>query len=69
MEDRRCLHLLSCPPGLWSCSQPFNTAIDRVPQALTLGMNYDDSGQLITNLDYTDDIVNFADLVDTLKYI
>ena len=42
----------------------FNTATDRIlsitTQALTLGVNYDDSGQLITDLDY-------ADLLDTLK--
>ena len=36
-------------------------------QALTLGVNYDDSGQHITDLDYADDIVIFADLLDTLK--
>ena len=49
----------------------FNTATDRIlnntTQALTLGVNYDDSGQLITDLDYADDIVIFADLLDTLK--
>ena len=49
----------------------FNTATDRIlnitTQALTLGMNYDDSGQLITDLDYADDIAIFADLPDTLK--
>ena len=49
----------------------FNTATDRIlnnnTQALTLGANYDDSGQLITYLDYADDIVIFADLLDTLK--
>ena len=32
-------------------------------------MNYDDSGQLITDLDYADDIVIFADLLDTLRDI
>ena len=36
-------------------------------QALTLGVNYDDSGQHITDLDYADDIVIVADLLDTLK--
>ena len=36
-------------------------------QALTLGANYDDSGHLITCLDYTDDVVIFADLLHTLK--
>ena len=49
----------------------FNTATDRIlnntTQALTLGVNYDDSGQLITDLDYADDVVIFADLFDTLK--
>ena len=49
----------------------FNTATDRIlnntTQALTLGVNYDDSGQLITYLDYADDIVIFADLLDKLK--
>ena len=49
----------------------FNTATDRIlnntTHALTLGVNYDDSGQLITDLDYADDIVIFADLLDTLK--
>ena len=49
----------------------FNTAKDRIlnnnTQPLTLGMNYDDSGQLITDLEYADDIVIFADLLDTLK--
>ena len=49
----------------------FNTATDRIlnntTQALTLGVNYDDSGQHITDLDYADDIVIFADLLDTLK--
>ena len=49
----------------------FNTATDRIlnntTQALTLGVNYDDSCQLITKLDYGDDIVIFADLFDTLK--
>ena len=49
----------------------FNTATDRIlnntTQALTLGVNYDDSGQLITEPDYADDIVIFADLLDTLK--
>ena len=49
----------------------FNTATDRIlnntTQALTLGVNYDDSGQLITDLDYADDIVIFADLFDTLR--
>ena len=49
----------------------FNTATDRIlnntTQAMTLGVNYDDSGQLITYLDYADDIVIFADLLDTLK--
>ena len=49
----------------------FNTATDRIlnntTKAMTLGVNYDDSGQLITDLDYADDIVIFADLLDTLK--
>ncbi len=49
----------------------FNTATDRIlnntTNALTLGVNYDDSGQLITDLDYADDIVIFADLLDTLR--
>ena len=49
----------------------FNTATDRIlnnnTQALTLGVNYDDSGQLITDLDYADDAVILADLFDTLK--
>ena len=49
----------------------FNTATDRIlnntTQALTLGVNYDDSGQLITDLDYADDVVIFADLFDTLR--
>ena len=49
----------------------FNTATDRIlnntPQALTLAVNCDDSGQLTTDLDYADDIVIFADLLDTLK--
>ena len=46
----------------------FNAATDRnTTQALTLGVNYDDSGQHITDLDYADDIVIFADLLDTLK--
>ena len=44
----------------------FNNATDRIlnntTQALTLGVNYDDSGQHITDLDYADDIVIFADL-------
>ena len=48
----------------------FNIATDRIlnntTQALTLGVNYDHFGQLITDLDY-DDIVIFADLLDTLK--
>ena len=48
----------------------FNTATDRIlnntTQALTLGVNYDDSGQHITDLDYADEIVIFADLLDTL---
>ena len=48
----------------------FNTATNRIlnntTQALTLGVNYDDTGQLITDLDYADDIVIFADLLDTL---
>ena len=37
----------------------FNTATDRIlnnnTQALNLGVNYDDSGQLITDLDYAED--------------
>ena len=49
----------------------FNTATDRIlnntTQAVTLCVNYDDSGQLITDLDYADDVVIFADLFDTLK--
>ena len=49
----------------------FNTATDRIlnntTQALMLGVNYDDSGQLITDLDYADDVVIFADLFDTLR--
>ena len=49
----------------------FNTATDRIlnntTQVLTLGVNYDDSGQLITDLDCADDIVIFADLLDTLE--
>ena len=49
----------------------FNTATDRIlnkpTQALTLGVNYDYSGQLITELNYADDIVIFADLLDPLK--
>ena len=49
----------------------FNTATDRIlnktTQALTLGVNYDDSGQFITALYYADNIVIFADLLDTLK--
>ena len=49
----------------------FNTATDRIlnntTQALTLGVNYDDSGQLTTDLDYADDVVIFADLFDTLR--
>ena len=49
----------------------FNTTPDRIlnktTQALTLGVNYDDSGQLITEPDYADDVVIFADLLDTLK--
>ena len=49
----------------------FNTATGRIlnniTQALTLGVYYDDSGQLITDLDYADDIIIFADLLDTLK--
>ena len=49
----------------------FNTATNRIlnktTQALTLGVNYDDSGQLTTDLDYADDVVIFADLLDTLK--
>ena len=49
----------------------FNTVTERIlnitTQALTLCLNYDDSGQLITGLDYADDIVIFADLLDTLK--
>ena len=65
------LHLLRCPSGLCSCIQPFNTATYRIlnntTQALTLGVNYDDSGQLITDLDYADNVVIFADLFDTLK--
>ena len=48
----------------------FNTATDRIlnntTQALTLGVNYDESGQLITYLDYADDIVIFSDILDTL---
>ena len=49
----------------------FNTAtyriLNKTTQALTLGVNYDDSGQFITNQDYADDIVVFADPLDTLK--
>ncbi len=49
----------------------FNTATDRIlnnnTQAMTLGVNCDDSGQHITDLDYADDIVIFADLLNTLK--
>ena len=49
----------------------FNTATDRIlnntTQAPKLGVNYDDSGQLITDRDYADDVVIFADLFDTLK--
>ena len=49
----------------------FNTTTDRIlnntTQALTLGVNYDDSGQLITDLDYADNVVIFADLFDTLN--
>ena len=49
----------------------FNTATDRIlnntTQALTLGVNYDDSGQSITGLDNADDVVIFADLFNTLK--
>ena len=49
----------------------FNTATDRIlnktTQALTLGVNYDNSGQLITDLVYADDVVIFAELFDTLK--
>ena len=48
----------------------FNTATDRIlnntTQPLTLGVNYDDSGQLITDLAYADDVVIFANLLDTL---
>ncbi len=47
----------------------FNTATDRflnnTAQAMTLGVNYDESGQLITHFDYADDIVIFADLSPT----
>ena len=42
-------------------------SFNNTTQAMTLGVNYDDSGQLITDLDYADDIVIFADLLDTLK--
>ena len=49
----------------------FNTATDRIlnktTQAPTLGVHYDVSGQLIPDLYYADDIVSFADLLDTLK--
>ena len=50
----------------------FNIAIGRIlinntTQALPLGVTYDDTGQLITDMDYTDDIVIFADLLDSLK--
>ena len=49
----------------------FFTATDRIlnniTQALTVGVNYEYSGQLITDLDYADDIVIFADLLYTLK--
>ena len=49
----------------------FNTAtyriLNKTTQALTLGVHYDDSGQLITYLDYADDAVIFADLFETLK--
>ena len=49
----------------------FNTATYRILNntalALTLGVNYDDSGQLITYIDYADDVVIFAALFDTLK--
>ena len=44
----------------------FSTATGRITnstsQALTLGVNYDDSGQLITDLDYADDIFIFSDV-------
>ena len=49
----------------------FNNATDRIlnntTQALTLGVKCDDSGQLITDLDYADDVVIYADVFDTLK--
>ena len=48
-----------------------NTATDRILnntiQGWTLGVNYDDSDQLITDLVYADDVVIFADLLDTLE--
>ena len=51
----------------------FNTATERIlnktTQAMNLGVNYDDSGQLITYIDYSDDVVIFADVFDTLKYV
>ena len=57
--------------GCVLASNLFNTATDRIlnntTQALTLGVTCDDSGQHITDLDYADDIVIFADLLDTLK--
>ena len=46
---------------------PLTASSTSLTQALTLGVNYDDFGQLITDLDYADDIVIFADLLDTLK--
>ena len=64
-------YLAQASTELCSCSQPFNTATDRIlnnaTQAMTLGVNYDDSGQLITDLYYADDVVIFADVFDTLK--
>ena len=49
----------------------FNTITNRIlnntTHSLTLGVNFDDSGQLITDQDYADDIVIFADLLDTMK--
>ena len=48
-----------------------NTATDRIlsnnTQCMILGVTDDDSGQLITDLEYADDIVIFADLLDTLN--
>ena len=63
MSDR----VVFLQPTFLTPPQTESSPLNHTTQALTLGVNYDDSGQLITDLAYADDVVIFADLLDTLK--